>query len=72
MGRMFIGFGTVANMVTVALGALLGLFLGNRMPERTRSVVTDVLGLVTVVLGVQSALTVASAALAAEVGSGAS
>ena len=56
MGRMFIGFGTVANMVTVAVGALLGLFLGNRMPERTRSTVTDVLGLVTIVLGVQSAL----------------
>ncbi len=70
MGRMFIGFGTVANMVTVAVGALLGLFLGNRMPERTRSTVTDVLGLVTIVLGVQSALTVASAALTAEVGSG--
>ncbi|WP_300080136.1 DUF554 domain-containing protein [Propioniciclava sp.] len=67
---MFIGFGTVANMVTVAVGALLGLFLGNRMPERTRSTVTDVLGLVTIVLGVQSALTVASAALTAEVGSG--
>lgn len=70
MGRMFIGFGTVANMVTVAVGALLGLFLGNRMPERTRSTVTDVLGLVTIVLGVQSALTVASAPLRAEVGSG--
>lgn len=69
MGAMFIGFGTVANVVTVAVGALLGLLVGHRIPERTRTTVTDVLGLVTIVLGVQSALTVASPALAAEVGS---
>lgn len=66
---MLIGFGTLANVVTVTIGALLGLALGNRIPERTRGTVTDVLGLVTIVLGVQSALIVSSAALSAEVGS---
>lgn len=66
---MFIGFGTVANVVTVAVGAILGLLLGNRIPERTRDTVTDVLGMVTLVLGVQSALVVTSDALRAEVGS---
>lgn len=69
MGAMFIGFGTVANVVTVAVGALLGLLLGNRIGERTRTTITDVLGMVTVVLGVQSALAVSSDALHAEVGS---
>lgn len=68
---MLIGFGTLANVVTVTVGALLGLALGNRIPERTRGTVTDVLGLVTIVLGVQSALIVSSAALSAEVGSAA-
>lgn len=71
MGAMFIGLGTVANVVTVAVGASLGLLLGHRISERTRTVVTDVLGLVTIVLGVQSAAALGSAALAAEVGGGA-
>ena len=71
MGGMFIGLGTVANMVTVALGALVGLVLGNRIPERTRETITDVLGLITIVLGILSATQLTSAAFAEEVGSGA-
>lgn len=66
---MFIGFGTVVNVVTVALGAGAGLLLGDRIPERTRDTITDVLGLITLVLGISSALSLSSAALSEEVGS---
>lgn len=68
---MFIGLGTVTNVVTVAVGASLGLLLGDRIPERTRDTITDVLGLITLVLGVGSALTMSSEALTTAVGPGA-
>ena len=46
----FIGLGTVINVATVVLGAVLGMLVGHRLPERTRSVVTDCLGLVTILM----------------------
>ncbi len=67
---MFIGLGTVANVVTVAAGAALGLLLGDRIPQRTRDTITDVLGLITMVLGIASALTLSSPAMTDAVGSG--
>lgn len=45
------GAGTLLNMVTVLVGAGLGIALGGRLPERTRTTVTDALGLVTLVIG---------------------
>ncbi len=71
MAAMFIGIGTVTNVVTVAVGAALGLVLGDRIPERTSRTITDVLGLITLVLGVGSALSMSSEALTAAVGPGA-
>ena len=71
MGPMFIGIGTVTNVVTVALGAVIGRLLGDRIPERTSGTITDVLGLITLVLGVGSALTMSSQNLADAVGAGA-
>lgn len=68
MAPMFIGFGTVTNVVTIVVGALLGLALGDRIPSRMHEVVTDVLGLITLIIGVQSALTLSSPALAEAVG----
>ncbi len=43
---MIPGIGTLVNVAAVLVGALLGLLLGNRLPMRTREVVTDALGLV--------------------------
>lgn len=71
MGLMFIGIGTVTNVVTVAVGAVIGRLLGDRIPERTSSTITDVLGLITFVLGISSALVMSSDNLTEAVGAGA-
>ncbi len=68
---MFIGFGTVVNVVTVIVGSAIGLLLGHRLPQRTRDTVTDALGLVTLLIGALSAVEVTSSVLAARVGSSA-
>lgn len=67
----FPGLGTVVNVGTVLLGSGLGLLLGHRLPERTRSTVTDGLGLVTLLIGALSAVEVQSGDLSAEVGASA-
>jgi len=55
---MFRGFGTVLNVVTVVAGAGIGLLLGHRLPQRTRDVVTDGLGLTTLLIAAVSAAAV--------------
>jgi uncharacterized protein len=45
------GLGTLINVVGVLIGAAAGVAMGHRLPERTRTTVTDALGLVTVVIG---------------------
>lgn len=62
------GLGTATNVVTVLLGSGIGLALGDRLPSRTREVVTDALGLVTLLIAGLSAIAVTSRALAAAVG----
>jgi uncharacterized membrane protein YqgA involved in biofilm formation len=53
--QMFPGAGTIINIITIISGASLGVLVGNKMPIRTRTLLTDVLGLVTL-LGAASAL----------------
>jgi uncharacterized membrane protein YqgA involved in biofilm formation len=65
---VFPGIGTVVNVAAVLLGALLGRLVGDRLPERTRDLVTDGLGLVTLLIAATSAMAVLDADLAAEVG----
>lgn len=65
---MFPGTGTAVNVVTVLVGSTIGALAGDRLPERTRTVVTDGLGLVTLLIAASSALAVRDPALAAEVG----
>ena len=66
---MFVGTGTVVNVATVLLGSAVGVLAGNRLPSRTRDLVTDALGLVTLLIAALSALAVTDPALAREVGS---
>ena len=65
---MFIGFGTAVNVVTVVIGSALGVLVGHRLPHPTRELVTQVLGLVTLVIGGLSIASGMSEAFAAEVG----
>jgi uncharacterized membrane protein YqgA involved in biofilm formation len=65
------GAGTVLNVVTVLAGAGIGMLLGHRLPERTRSVVTDGLGLVTLLAAALSAAAVLDRPLVAATGRGA-
>lgn len=65
---MFRGFGTLLNVVTVVIGSGIGLLVGSRFPSRTRDVVTDGLGLVTLLVAALSAAAVLDPAFADEVG----
>lgn len=48
--------GTIINTITIVAGAYLGLLFGSRLPERIRHSVLSVLGLFTLVLGIQMSL----------------
>lgn len=43
---MFIGAGTLLNVLTIVTGSVIGVFAGNRLPERLRLIITDILGCV--------------------------
>ncbi|MDN4163133.1 DUF554 domain-containing protein [Nocardioides abyssi] len=62
------GVGTLVNVLAVLAGGLVGLLLGNRLPVRTREVVTDGLGLVTLLIAGTSAMAVLDDGLAETVG----
>jgi uncharacterized membrane protein YqgA involved in biofilm formation len=63
-----VGTGTALNVATVLAGSGLGLLLGHRLPQRTRDVVTDGLGLVTLLIAALSAVAVLDPALSTAVG----
>lgn len=65
---MFPGFGTLLNVVAVVVGSALGVVIGHRLPQRTRDVVTDALGLVTLLIAALSAVAVIDADFATTVG----
>ena len=48
--------GTLLNTATVVVGALVGRFLGRKLPARVQETQMAAIGLVTMVLGVQNAL----------------
>lgn len=68
---MFIGLGTVTNVVAVVVGSGLGLLIGHRLSVNIRSTVTSALGLVTLLIAAQSAFAVSDSALTDAVGSSA-
>ena len=53
---MFVGIGTIINVVAIIVGAALGVLMGNRISEKTRTLMTDVLGAITLI-GAASAIT---------------
>ncbi|CAN5842749.1 DUF554 domain-containing protein [soil metagenome] len=65
---MFRGFGTVVNVATVLLGSGLGVLIGHRLRQQTKDIVTDGLGLVTLLVAALSAAAVTDPELAAAVG----
>ena len=65
---MIIGIGTAVNVATVLVGALIGVMLGNRLPARTRDLVTDALGLTTLLIAGVSVWAVLDPALSSYVG----
>ncbi len=69
--RVFRGFGTVLNVTTVLVGSGIGVLVGHRLHQRTRDVVTDALGLVTLLVAALSATAVTDKHLSAAVGDGA-
>src|SRR3954451_11839384 len=62
------GLASLVNVTTVLIGATAGVLLGNRLPVRTRDLVTDALGLVTLLIAGTSAMAVLSPDLSDEVG----
>jgi uncharacterized protein len=65
---MFRGAGTLINAATVLGGSTIGVFTGHRLPQRTRDVVTDALGLVVLLIAGLSASAVEDPALRHAVG----
>ena len=55
---MFPGIGTVVNVATVLVGSVIGVLVGHRLSQRTRDVVTDALGLVTLLIAASSVTSV--------------
>ena len=68
---MFPGIGTLVNVATVLVGATVGVLVGHRLPQRTRDVVTDALGLVTLLIAATTAASVSDPTLVDAVGSSA-
>jgi uncharacterized membrane protein YqgA involved in biofilm formation len=65
---VFPGIGTVVNMATVLVGTALGVLVGHRLGPRTREVVTDGLGLVTLLIAASSAASISDPAWSRAVG----
>lgn len=65
------GLGTLVNMATVVVGSLAGIAVGHRLRDRTRGVVTDSLGLVTLLVAALACVSVVDPVLTKAVPSGA-
>ena len=65
---MFVGAGTVINVAAIIIGCGLGLVAGQRLPEKTRTLITQILGLFTLVIGGSAIASGLSTALREQVG----
>jgi uncharacterized membrane protein YqgA involved in biofilm formation len=71
MQGAFPGLGTIINVAAIIIGSLLGMAVGHRLPDRTRWVVTDCLGLTTLLMAGLMMFSVTDTALTSAVGVGA-
>lgn len=46
-----LGLGTILNVVAIVVGAMIGVLIGNRIPEKMSRLLTDAMGLVVLVIG---------------------
>ena len=65
-----IGLGTLINFVAIIIGAIIGTLLGDRLKKNTRNLVTDALGLVTMLIAGLSVFDVTKKELAEQTGPG--
>jgi uncharacterized membrane protein YqgA involved in biofilm formation len=65
-----LGLGTIINFLAIIAGALIGTLLGDRLKNKTRDLVTDALGLVTLLIAGLSVIDIANPKLTQAVGSG--
>lgn len=52
---MFVGLGTLINIIAIVIGSTIGIGAGSRLTKKSLSLITDILGLITL-LGAASAL----------------
>ena len=62
--------GTIVNVVTILIGTSIGVFVGSKIPSKTRTLITDALGLVTFVSGASACAALWNSNYVAKVGSG--
>lgn len=48
--------GTIINIITVIIGSLIGLALRSKLPEQYKTILLQVIGLLTIIIGIQMAL----------------
>mgnify|MGYP006191590171 FL=1 len=51
-----VGLGTLINTATVLIGGMVGLAMGDKLPDRVRVIVVQVIGMVTIGLGLSDLL----------------
>jgi len=66
-----IGLGTLINVLAIAIGASVGVLVGNRISQSARDIVTDALGLVTLLIGAFSVVAISDSALTSSLPAGA-
>lgn len=67
---MFIGSGTLINVIAVLIGSTIGVFIAHRLNERIREVVTDGLGLATGMIAVLTTAAITNPLLSQTLGAG--
>ena len=67
---MFIGSGTIINVIAVLIGSTIGVFIAHRLNEKIRDVVTDGLGLATGMIAVLTTAAITNPLLTQTLGSG--